>query len=204
MKLYTMSGACSMADHIALEWSGAKYDAQVVDHDQIKSPSFLKINPAGQVPVLDDEGFVLTQNAAILNYIADKVPAANLGGDGSAQGRAEVNRWLAWLNADVHVAFHPLFGATAYLKDDAAIQKTKDAAKKKLRAHFEKADEQLDGKDYLTGARSIADPYLFVVTQWAKKNGVDLAGLDNLDAFDKRMAADPGVQAVMKAEGVDD
>lgn len=203
MKLYTKPGACSMADHIALEWTGAKYDAQVVDQEQMKSPSFLKINPSGQVPVLDDDGWVLTQNAAILNYIADKFPAANLGGDGSAQSRAEVNRSLAWLNADVHPAFHALFGTTAYLKDDAAIQKTKDAAKKKLHEHFETANEQLKGKEYLTGARSIADPYLFVVTQWAKKTGVDLSGLDNLDAFDKRMAADAGVKAVMKAEGID-
>lgn len=203
MKLYTKSGACSMADHIALEWTGAKYDVQIVDNDQMKSPSYLKINPSGQVPVLDDDGWVLTQNAAILNYIADKFPAAHLGGDGSPQSRAEVNRWLSWVNADVHPTFHALFGTTSYLEDDAAIQKTKDRAKSKLREHFDTANTQLEGKDYLTGARSMADAYLFVVLQWAKKTGVDLAGLDHLHAFDQTMSADPAVKAVLKAEGLD-
>ena len=71
-----------------------------------------------------------------------------------------------------------------------------------MRGLFGRIDSQLAGKDWVTGSRSIVDPYLFVVTQWAKKTGVDLAGLDNLAAFDARMAADPGVQAAMKAEGL--
>lgn len=202
MKLYTSPGTCALADHIVLQWIGKPFEAQVVSRDERRTPAYLKLNPAGAVPVLDDDGFVLTQNAAILNYLADLNPDAKLGGDGTPKGRAEVNRWLAFLNADVHPGFHPLFGSTAYLGDDAAIEKTKAAARKKLRGYFERADAQLGGKDYLTGARSIADPYLFVVTQWAKKFEVDLAGLDNLAAFDKRMAADAGVQAAMKAEGL--
>ncbi len=202
MKLYTSPGTCALADHIVLQWIGKPFEAQIVNRDERRTPAYLKLNPAGAVPVLDDDGFVLTQNAAILNYLADLNPDAKLGGDGTPKGRAEVNRWLAFLNADVHPAFHPLFGSTTYLGDDAAIEKTKGAARKKLRDYFERADAQLAGKDYLTGARSIADPYLFVVTQWAKKFEVDLAGLDNLAAFDKRMAADAGVQAAMKAEGL--
>ena len=202
MKLYTSPGACSMADHIVLQWIGKPYEAKVVSRDERKTPEFLKLNPAGAVPVLDDDGFILTQNAAILNYLVDKNPDAKLGGDGSPRGRAEVNRWLAFLNADVHPAFHPLFGSTAFLGDDAAIEKTKDATRKKLRGYFERIDAQLAGKDYITGARSIADPYLFVVTQWAKQMGLDLSGLDNVNAFDKRMAADAGVRAVMEAEGL--
>lgn len=201
MKLYTSPGACSMADHIALEWIGQPYQAQVVDRDQRKSPAFLKLNPAGAVPVLDDDGWVLTQNSAILNYLADRFPDSKLGGDGTPRSRAEVNRWLAFLNADVHPTFHPLFGMAAGLGEEGET-KAKDAARKKLRGQFESADAQLDGKDFLTGARSIADPYLFVVIQWAKKMSVDLSGLEHLDAFDKRMAADPGVQAVMRAEGL--
>lgn len=202
MKLYTSPGACSMADHIVLQWIGKPYEAKIVSRDERKTPEFLKLNPAGAVPVLDDDGFVLTQNSAILNYLVDKNPDAKLGGDGSPRGHAEVNRWLAFLNADVHPAFHPLFGSTAFLGDDAAIEKTKDATRKKLRGYFERIDAQLAGKDYLTGARSIADPYLFVVTQWAKQMGLDLSGLDNVNAFDKRMAADAGVRAVMEAEGL--
>ena len=202
MKLYTSPGACSLADHIALQWTGAPYEAQIVSREQRATPEFRVLNPAGAVPVLQNGDWVLTQNSAILNYIADKFPTAKLGGDGTPEGRAEVNRWLAFVNSDMHPAFKPIFGATAYLEDKAFIDKSHDNARKQLRGMFERVDAQLAGKDWLTGSRSIADPYLFVVTQWAKKTGVDLAGLDNLAAFDARMTADPGVQAAMKAEGL--
>lgn len=201
MKLYTSPGACSLADHIALQWTGAPFEAHVVNREQRKQPEFLALNPAGAVPVLQKGDWVLTQNAAILNYIADKFPEAKLGGDGSPESRAETNRWLAFLNSDMHPAFHPMFGATSALGDEANA-KAQELAKAKLRGHFERADAQLAGKDWLTGSRSIADPYLFVVTQWAKKLAIDLSGLDNLAAFDARMAADPGVQAAQKAEGL--
>ena len=202
MKLYTSPGACSLADHIALQWSGAPYEAQVVSRDDRKQPWFQTLNPAGAVPVLTEGDWALTQNAAILNYIADKFPAAKLGGDGSPESRAEVNSWLGFLNADVHPAFKPIFGSTSYLGDQAFIDKSHENARKQLRGLFERIDAQLAGKDWLTGSRSIADPYLFVVAQWAKKTGVDLSGLDNLATFDKRMAADPGVQAAMRDEGL--
>lgn len=201
MKLYTSPGACSLADHIALQWIGAPFEAQIVSRTDRKQPEFLALNPAGAVPVLQSGEWVLTQNAAILNYLADKFPDAALGGDGTPEGRAEVNRWLAFVNADMHPAFHPLFGSNAALGNDADTQ-SKELAKQKLRGYFERANAQLAGKDWLTGSRSIADPYLFVVTQWAKKTGVDLSGLDNLAAFDARMAADAGVQAAQKAEGL--
>ena len=202
MKLYTTPGACSLADHIALQWTGAPFEAQVVSREQRRQLDFLALNPDGAVPVLQNGDWVLTQNAAILNYIADKFPEAKLGGDGSPESRAEVNRWLAFVNSDLHPAFKPIFGSTSYLGDQAFIEKSQDNARKQLRGMFERADAQLAGKDWLTGARSIVDPYLFVVTQWAKKTGVDLSGLDNLARFDARMAADPGVQAALKAEGL--
>ena len=201
MKLYTSPGACSLGDHIALQWSGAAYEAQVVSRDDRKQDWYRALNPAGAVPVLQVGDWVLTQNAAILNYIADKFPQTKLGGDGTPEGRAEVNRWLAFLNSDLHPAFHPLFGSTAAL-GEAAETRAKELAKQKLRGQFERVDAQLADRDWLVGSRSIADPYLFVVTQWAKNFGVDLSGLDNIAAFDARMAADPGVQAVLKAEGL--
>jgi glutathione S-transferase len=203
VKLYTSPGACSMADHIVLEWIGHPYTTQIVSREDRATPEFRKLNPAGAVPVFEENGWVLTQNAAILNYLADTFPEAGLGGDGSAKDRAEVNRWLGFLNADVHPAFKPLFGATAYLGDEAAIERTKDAARKQLRGLFQRCDAQLDGRDWLAGTRSIADPYLFVMLRWAKGVKVDLAGLDNLDKFEQRMRADTGVQSVMKAEGID-
>ena len=202
MKLYYSPGACSLSDHIALEWIGKPYESVAVSKEQRQLPEYLKINPSGAVPAFDAGGWTLTQNAAILNYLADSYPDSGLGGDGSPRGRADVNKWLAFLNADVHPAFHPLFGSTAYLGDEATIEKTKDNARSKLRALFGKADAQLEGRDWLTGSRSIADPYLFVVLRWAKAMKIDLTGLDNLERFFKAMLADTGVQAALKAEGL--
>lgn len=202
MKLYTSPGACSTADHIALQWAGGKFEVQVVTREQRQLPEYRAINPAGQVPALQDGDFLLTQNAAILGYIADTWPEAQLAGDGSKQQRAEANRWLAFVNSDLHPAFKPLFGPARYTTDEAGHEAVLAQARKNVRALFEVADRQLDGRQWLAGFRSYADPYLFVVTQWAKKTGVDISGLDHLAAFDARMAADPGVQAAMKAEGL--
>jgi len=202
MKLYTSPGACSTADHIVLEWIGQPYEFEIVSREQRATPEFRKLNPAGAVPVLEDGGWVLTQNAAILNYLVDLHPQSGLGGDGTPKSRAEVNRWLAFVNADMHPAFHPLFGSTAFLGDAAAIEKTKEQAKTKLRGYFGRVDEQLGQHDWIAGARSVADAYLYIVTRWAKGQGVDLAGYDHLAKFVARMEADAGVQRALQQEGL--
>lgn len=203
MKLYTSPGACSTADHIVLEWSGKPYTTEIVSREQRATPEFKKLNPAGAVPVLEDDGWVLTQNSAILNYLADLNPKANLGGDGSPKSRAEVNRWLGFLNSDVHPAFKPLFGTTNYLGDQATIDKTHEHARRQLRGLFERLDAQLGRHDWLAGSRSIADPYLFVTLRWAKAVKIDLSGLENLKRFEQRMRADAGVQKVLRDENLD-
>ena len=202
MKLYYSPGACSLSDHIVLEWIGQPYEAVRLSGEQRQSPEYLAINPAGAVPAFEDDGWVLTQNAAILNYLADRFPEAQLGGDGSLRGRAEVNKWLAMANADIHPAFHPLFGAPAYLQDPGLIELSKQAARKKLRVLFERVDRQLAGRDWIAGGRSIADPYLFVVTRWARAMDVDLSGLDHLHRFFDRMLADAGVRRALQQEGL--
>ena len=202
MKLYYSPGACSLSDHIVLEWIGQPYEAVRLSREQRQTPEYLAINPAGAVPAFEDDGWVLTQNAAILNYLADRFPEARLGGDGSPRGRADVNKWLAMANADIHPAFHPLFGAPAYLEDPVLIERSKQAARDKLRVLFERVDRQLAGRDWITGSRSIDDPYLFVVTRWALAMDVDLSGLDNLHRFFNHMLADPGVQRALQQEGL--
>jgi glutathione S-transferase len=204
MKLYYSTGACSLADHIVLEWIGKPYEAKKISREERASEEFKrKLNPAGAVPVLEHDGWLLTQNAAILNYLADLFPEAKLGGDGTPKGRAEVNRWLAFVNSDVHPAFKPLFGATAYLEDPLVIEKTKDYAKASVRSLLARADEQLAGRDWIAGARSIADPYLYVMVRWARGVPIDLSGLDNLAKFVTRIEADPAVQKVLKEESAD-
>lgn len=203
MKLYSFAGSCALGSHIVLEWIGKPYELQMVKKDDLKTPEMLKLNPNHQVPILVEDGWTLVENAAILNYLADRFPEAKLGGDGTPRGRAEVNRWLAMLNSDVHPAFKPLFGATNYLEDEAAIEKTHANARKVLRRYFEELDERLGDREWLAGERSIADPYLFVVLRWAPAVKVDLSGLDNLKKFGQRMRADPGVKKALKDQGLD-
>lgn len=205
MKLYTKPGACSLADHIALYWSGLPFEAEIVDMATVKSPAFLAFNPAGAVPVLRDGDWVLTQNSAILHYIAQQAPDKALDGGADLRTRAEVNRWLAFLNADLHPTFKPLFGATRYLEDEAVIERTKADALGKLRGLFQRADAQLAaGNNWLAGTAtaSIADAYLYVTLRWARGVGVDLSGCQALADFGTRMEADAGVQAALAAEGL--
>lgn len=202
MKLYYSPNACSLSDHIVLEWIGKPYETRRLSREDRQAPAFLALNPAGAVPVLEHEGWVLTQNAAILGYLADTNPEAGLFGDGSPKSRAEVVRWLAFVNSDLHPAFKPLFGSTAYLEEPAVIDKTREHARTSLRKLFARVDTQLDGRDWIAGTRSIADPYLYVVSRWAKGSGVDLTGFDHLAKFVARMDADPAVQKVLKDEGL--
>ena len=202
MKLYTSPGACSTADHIALQWAGGPFEVEIVTREQRQSPEYLAINPAGTVPVLRDGDYILTQNAAILGYIADTWPEARLGGDGSMRQRAEANRWLAFVNSDLHPAYKPLFGPARFVPDESQHEALKAQARRNVRVLFERADQQLAGRQWLAGFRSYADPYLYVTLRWAGNAGVDLAGLQNLAAFRQRMDTDPGVRAALKAEGL--
>lgn len=202
MKLYSKPGACSTADHIALQWTGQPFEVELLDKDTLKAPPFLVLNPAGSVPVVVDGDFVLTQNAAIMGYIADTYPQAGLTGDGSPKQRAEATRWLSFVNSDLHPAFKPLFGPGAFIEDDAQYDALRATARKRLRGLFERADAQLADRPWLAGFRSFADPYFYITLRWAAGAKIDLSGLDNIAAFKQRMDADAGVQAVLKAEGL--
>lgn len=203
MKLYSKPGACSTADHIALQWTGQPFEVEVVTQQQIKEPAFLAMNPAGAVPVIVDGDFVLTQNAAIMGYIADSYPAAGLAGDGSKQQRADATRWLAFCNSDLHPAFLPLFAPGLFMEGAENYDTVKGLAKKRVRRFYEAADKRLaETGNWLAGFRSFADPYLFITMGWAKKLGIDLSDLSHVQAFHQRMSADPGVQTAFKAEGL--
>lgn len=201
MKLYFSPGTCSKAAWISLEWTGEPYDVHQVRIHGEKSPELLQHNDMGAVPVLEDGGWWLTQNAAILNYVIDSFPKANIGGDRSPKARAEINRWIGMINSDVHPVYKAFFGATAYLGDEATIEKTKQNAAAVLQQRFAIIDAHLAGRDWLAGdAHTPADAYLFVVTSWAHMLKIDLSALKNLEAHYARMGADPGVQRVLARE----
>lgn len=200
MKLYFSPGACSMATHILLEWIGKPYATEKVEIHDPKSPSLLKVNPLGAVPVIEDNGMVLTQNAGIMNYLAALHPEAKLMGDGSPKAVGEVNHWLGLLNSDLHPAFKPMFGATAYIGDEKAIAKTQENAKRTVHKLLERINTDMNTNGWLTGYRSMADAYLFVMLGWCDFLKWEHADLANLQKLVQNMRADAGVQAVMKKE----
>jgi glutathione S-transferase len=202
MKLYSKPGACSTADHIALQWTGGAFEVEVMNKDTMKAPAFLAINPAGAVPAVVDGAFVLTQNAAIMGYIADTFPQAQLTGDGSAQQHAEAARWLAFVNSDLHPAYLPIFGPGKFHPDPAQADTVRQHARERVHAMYATADQRLADRQWLAGFRSYADPYLYITLRWADSVGIDLSGYAHLAAFKRRMEADSGVQAALKAEGL--
>jgi len=198
MQLYYIPGACSLADHIALEWVGANYDMVEMNFKSIKSPDYMAMNPGGNVPLLKHGDFLLTENVAILHYLAETFPKAQLLGKDTPRDRAEVMRWLAFINSDVHPSFHPLF--MHHRSADPAAERVVAGAARQVRRYLERLERQLEGKSWVVGERSVVDPYLFVVLRWATVLKLDLDGLNNLAAFSDRMYSDDGVSAALFAE----
>ncbi len=201
MKLYYLPGACPLATHIVLEWIGKPYELQRVAREALKQAEFLALNPLGSVPVLTDGDFVLTQGPAILEYLAEQNPQAGLMPE-SVRDRAETRRWLAFCSADLHKAFTPIFAAQSYTQNPEVQQELVATSIQRLLVLFQLANTQLEGKQWVSGTRSIADPYLYTVMRWAKAKNVDLSAMQNLHAFYQRMEADLGVQAALKAQGI--
>ena len=184
MKLYYSPGACSQAAHILLHETGLPHDSEAVDIRAKKTADggdYFAINPKGAVPALElDGGEVLTENAAVLQYIGDRagdealLPASGL-------PRYRVIEWLGYLGSDVHKSFTPLF-------NPASSDEAKSGARDIIGKRFDFIESKLDG-DYLTGkAMSVADPYLFAMLGWTGKLGIDLARWPRLAAFRKRTA----------------
>jgi glutathione S-transferase len=200
--LYYAIGACSLAPHIALEWIGAPYEAVKV---QYGSNELLKVNPAGAVPTLrEDDGWLLTQCGAILDYLASKHPEAGLAGGDGLRAKAETHRWSAFFTSDVHAAFWPIFTPDRYTTDDseAAQRAVVEAGYQLVAKQFAVLDRRLEGRDYiLDGGRSVIDAYSFPMIRWAIKllpSGLKV--YPNVQALHDRIAADPAVQKVLARE----
>ena len=202
MKLYGLPGACSLVDHIALQWIGQPFEYVSVARDALKTEPFVTISPLGAVPAMDDGGFTLTQNIAILEYLAEKYPQAKLFGGDSLQARSEARRWLGLLNSDVHKTFSMIFGASRLLADKSAQDELAAAASQRVRDMYSIADRHLAGRNWLSDGRSVADAYLYVTMRWAKAKNVDLSGMPNLAAHFERMSTDSAVQTALGAEGL--
>ncbi|MDQ6640720.1 MAG: glutathione transferase GstA [Pseudomonadota bacterium] len=200
MKLYYSPGACSLSPHIVLNEAGLSYEtvlANTKTHKLQDGSDFYAINPKGYVPVLElDNGERLTEGPAIVQYIADQAPAKNLAPAAGTMARYRLQEWLNFTTSEIHKTYSPLF-------NPAVPEEYKTMAKAKLLDRYRWLDTQLEGKSYLMGdGFSVADAYLFTVTNWAKHVGLDLSTLKNVGAFMARVAARPAVQEAMKAEGL--
>lgn len=200
MKLYYNPAVCSLAPHIALREAGISPTLVKVDiraHTVEDGGNFYQINPKGYVPVLElDDGSRLTEGGAILEYIADLKPEANLAPAHGTMARHRLREWLGFISTEVHKGFAPLF-------NPAMTDELKNAQRKKLGERFDWISAQLAGKSYLTGEQfTIADGYLFTVLGWGKWTGIDVSKWPVLTAFIARVGARPAVQAAMQAEGL--
>jgi glutathione S-transferase len=201
MKLYYMPGACSLASHIALQEAGADFDIEKVDTSTQKTETgddFSDITSKGLVPVLKLEGGeVLTEGAAILQYIADQYPDADLAAKPGTLERARVQEHLTYVSSELHKSFGPLFAASA-------SDEQKDAARKIVGKKLDHINKILsDGRDYLVNNRfTVADAYLFVVANWSNFTDIELAKWSNVADFVKRVSEREKVQAAMQAEGL--
>jgi glutathione S-transferase len=197
VKLYFVPGACSLSPHIVLRELGLPFDLERVDTKAGKTASgadFRAINPKGYVPVLQlDDGQVLTEGAAIVQYLADRKPDAMLAPPPGAMERYRLQEWLVYIATEIHKGFSPLFRA----KDEEA-RKPLVAA---LTAKFPYLARQLEKREFLLGNRfTVADAYLFTVLNWSKFVGVDLSEWPELRAYRERIAARPSVRAAIAAE----
>jgi glutathione S-transferase len=200
MKLYYSPGACSLSPHIALREAGIAFEAEMVDLGSKKTESgadYKAINPKGYVPALRlDDGQLLTEGPAIVQYIADQNPGSKLAPASGTPARYRLQEWLNYITAELHKSVGSLFNAKM-------PKEWQDQVKEGIAGRFDFLSKQLGGKSYLTGDTfTVADGYLYTVLSWTGHLGIDLGKWPVLKAYVDRVAQRPAVQAALKAEGL--
>lgn len=199
MKLFYAPGACSLSPHIVLNEAGLAFDKVKVDTKSkaMDGGDYRSVNPLGYVPALElDDGTILTEGPAIVQYVADTVPGKQLAPPNGTLERSKLQSWLNFISSELHKGFSPLF-------NPSMPPEAKQLFRERLATRFQHLDKHLADKDYLLGKTfSVADAYLFTVSNWAAHTDVDLSAFGNVLAYRKRVAARPAVQAAMKAEGL--
>ena len=198
MKLYFSPGACSLASHIALREAGSEFQTEKVDlrtHKTAGGVDFYTINPKGYVPALQlDDGSVLTEGPAILQYIADQKPASRLAPAAGTMERYRLQEWLNFIGSELHKSFSPLF-------NPATPEDMRKATRERLEKRLDFVAGHLAGRSYLLGEQfSVADAYLFTVLSWTQGVGIDRAKWPVVDAYYKRVGERRAVQAAREAE----
>lgn len=200
MKLYYLTGACSLASAIALLEAGLKFELVKVDRKTRQAADgldFNEVNPKGYVPALAlDNGEVLTENVAVLQYIADRNPAAKLAPPAGTLERYRLMEWLSFINSEIHKSFSPLFRAEAH-------EAVKEYARANLNRRLDYAERALGSKPYLMGEQfTVADAYLYVVLGWGAHVNVDIGRWPQLKRLHDRVGARPRTIEALKSEGL--
>ena len=198
MKLFYSPGACSLSPHIVLHELGLPHDVVKVDLKTKQTSDgrdFRTINPKGYVPTLQlDDGTILTEGPAIVQYLADRKPEMHLAPANGTLARYQLQEWLNFISTELHKQFSPLFNP-ASSADLIAAQKAK------LAERFALIAQTLGQHDYLLPSGfSVADAYLYTILTWAGFVGVDLSPWPALASYKARMEARPGVAATLAAE----
>jgi glutathione S-transferase len=200
MKLYYSPGACSLSPHIVANEIGLALELEKVDVKTKQTEGgadFLAINPKGYVPVLQlDNGEVLTEGPAIVQYLADQKPASGIAPANGTLARYRLQEMLGFINSELHKTYSPLFNPNT----SADLRADREAY---LRKRYTLVEKTLTSQPFLLGDQfTAADVYLFVVTNWAKVLKLDLSEFTQLMDFQKRVAERPAVQAALRAEGL--
>jgi len=201
MKLYYSPGACSLSPHIVLHEAGLAAETEKVDlaaKTTAGGSDYRQINPKGYVPALVlDDGNVLTEGPAIIQYLADLRPQSRLAPANGTFERYRLQEWLNFITSELHKSFSQLFRPSTPAEQRQAVLENLDT-------RFDYVEQQLAKRQYLMGEQfSVADAYLFVVTNWGRFLNLDLVSTrPHLKAWLARVAARPGVQSALKAEGL--
>ena len=200
MRLFYSSGACSLSPHIVAREAGIDLKLQKVDlktKTMVSQGDYLAVNPKGSVPALElDDGEILTEGPVIVQFLADLRPEKGLAPPAGTLERYRLQEWLGYINSELHKSFSPLF------RPDTPAE-TRAERQAYLNRRYTLIEQRLAQHPYLMGAAfTVADAYLFTVTNWAGIVKLDLSPFPKLRAFQERIAARPAVKAAMSAEGL--
>jgi glutathione S-transferase len=207
MRLYYSPGACSLAPHIVLEETGARFELARIDFaaNQQNSPDFVRLNPKARVPVLTEGDWVLTEAPAMLRYLAARHPAAGLW-PWDPREEARCVEWLGWLSSTIHASAGHVRRASRYASDPRAAEDVAATGRKTCRALWEAVEQRIGSGPFAVGERySVADPYLLVYWLWGRSPllGYDMAGdFPNWTAHARRLARRAAVQRAFATEGL--